>query len=400
MGNCQGECIVRSGREQLEQALLSAALSGPSIMAEIEAAYGGSPFREINTSRIWSILCQFRDGGKPFDFQLVGEAFAAMGGDVSYLIHVGYHPHEIAHIDHYCRRLREIMQGEEAQSLGAQLLKDQKPNIDEYIQKLDSLRSHHQAELITQAQAIESAEQAKKNPLAVHPTRIAPLDELLNGGLRSGQLVVVGGRPGSGKSVLMMQMLLGNVSAAQAGLVVSLEMLAREMVDRLSKRYEPKALAALNLRYIDSTSSLAAILALVNVTAQRMNLCGIVVDYLQLLEVAANGKEGREREIAKASRQMKRLAMDLQVPVILGSQLNRNAEKSGKPGLHDLRESGAIEQDADIVILLHRDSETGKGTAEVAKHRGGRTGRIDLQLDGPRFQFVVEDKFREYDSWS
>ena len=119
----------------------------------------------------------------------------------------------------------------------------------------------------------------------------------------------------------------------------------------------------------------------------------------QLLEVPGSGRDGREREIARASRQMKRLAMDLQVPVILGSQLNRNAEKSGKPSLSDLRESGAIEQDADIVILLHRDSETGKGTAEVAKHRGGRTGRIDLQLDGPRFQFVVQDKFQEFDTW-
>ena len=390
---------MRSGREQLEQALLSAAFSGPNIMAEIEAAYGGNPFREINTSRIWSILEGFRDSGSPFDFELVGEAFTAMGGDVAYLLHVGNHSYEVAHIDHYCRRLREIAQGEEAQMLGAQLLRDQKPDIDDYIQKLDSLRSHHQAELVTQLQAIASAEAARKSPSAVHPTKIAPLDELLNGGLRAGQLVVVGGRPGSGKSVLMMQMLLGNVSAAQAGLVVSLEMLAREMVDRLSKRYKPEELAALNLRYIDSTSNLAAILALVKVTAQRMNLCGVVVDYLQLLEVPGSGRDGREREIARASRQMKRLAMDLQVPVILGSQLNRNAEKSGKPSLSDLRESGAIEQDADIVILLHRDSETGKGTAEVAKHRGGRTGRIDLQLDGPRFQFVVQDKFQEFDTW-
>ncbi len=80
----------------------------------------------------------------------------------------------------------------------------------------------------------------------------------------------------------------------------------------------------------------------------------MAIDYLQLLEVPGNSREGREREIAKASRQMKRLALDLQLPVIVGSQLNRNAEKSGKPGLHDLRESGAIEQDADIVILLHK----------------------------------------------
>ena len=82
---------MRSGREQLEQALLSAAFSGPNIMAEIEAAYGGNPFREINTSRIWSILEGFRDSGSPFDFELVGEAFTAMGGDVAYLLHVGNH---------------------------------------------------------------------------------------------------------------------------------------------------------------------------------------------------------------------------------------------------------------------------------------------------------------------
>jgi replicative DNA helicase len=130
-----------------------------------------------------------------------------------------------------------------------------------------------------------------------------------------------------------------------------------------------------------------------------MKLCGVAIDYLQLLEVPGNGRDSREREIAKASRQMKRLALDLQIPVIVGSQLNRDSEKRGKPGLHDLRESGAIEQDADIVILLHRDGETGKTSAEVAKHRGGSTGRLDLQLDGPRFQFVVEDRHSEYDDF-
>jgi replicative DNA helicase len=211
--------------------------------------------------------------------------------------------------------------------------------------------------------------------------------------------VVVGGRPGAGKSVLMLQMLLGSVSPAQAGLVVSLEMLAHELVERLRTRYSEQQLQALNLRYIDSTSNLGAITALVAVTARRMKLCGVAIDYLQLLEVSGGSREGREREIARASRQMKRLAMDLQLPVIVGSQLNRNAEKSGKPSLHDLRESGAIEQDADIVILLHKDVESGKTSVEVAKHRRGKTGRLDLQLDGQRFQFIQDDKFAEYDRW-
>ena len=96
---------------------------------------------------------------------------------------------------------------------------------------------------------------------------------------------------------------------------------------------------------------------------------------------------------------MKRLALDLQLPVIVGSQLNRNAEKSGKPSLHDLRESGAIEQDADIVILLHKDADSGKTSVEVAKHRRGETGRLDLQLDGAKYQFVQDNRFEEYDRW-
>jgi replicative DNA helicase len=279
------------------------------------------------------------------------------------------------------------------------MLKDATPDVDEYISKLDELRARRQAELLSQADAIQRADEERRNPAAIHPTGLRPLDSLLGGGLRAGQLVVVGGRPGAGKSVLMLQMLLGSVSPAQAGLVVSLEMLAHELVERLRTRYSEQQLQALNLRYIDSTSNLGAITALVAVTARRMKLCGVAIDYLQLLEVSGGSREGREREIARASRQMKRLAMDLQLPVIVGSQLNRNAEKSGKPSLHDLRESGAIEQDADIVILLHKDVESGKTSVEVAKHRRGKTGRLDLQLDGQRFQFVQDDKFSEYDRW-
>jgi replicative DNA helicase len=390
---------VSDARPTLERALLSAALCGHEVVAEIEAAYGGSPFRERESVRLWGILQRLAEKRLPFDVNLLAGEFIQAGGDLVFFESVGYHDFERPHIPHYCDKLRELAAREGAKTLGAKLLKDPEPDVDAYITQLDELRQRNQAELTTQADAIQQADDARANPQAIHPTRIRPLDDLLKGGLRAGQLIVVGGRPGSGKSVLMLQMLLGSVSAAQAGLVVSLEMLARELIERLRTRYNPQQLAALNLRYIDNTSSLSAIQALVNVTARRMKLCGVAIDYLQLLEVPGNGRDSREREIAKASRQMKRLALDLQIPVIVGSQLNRDSEKRGKPGLHDLRESGAIEQDADIVILLHRDGETGKTSAEVAKHRGGSTGRLDLQLDGPRFQFVVEDRHSEYDDF-
>ena len=390
---------MTDARPTLERALLSAALCGAEIVAEIEAEFGGNPFRERESLRLWEVLHKLTQQRMPYDETLVASEFLQAGGDLAFFQSVGYHLFEREHIPHYCRKLRELAVRDGARELGAVLQKDQSPDVDAYITRLDDLRQRNQAELTTQAEAIEQADRAAANPLAVHPTKIRPLDDLLKGGLRAGQLIVVGGRPGAGKSVLMLQMLLGSVSAAQAGLVVSLEMLARELVERLRTRYNPQQLAALNLRYIDNTSNLTAIQALVSVTARRMKLCGVAIDYLQLLEVAGGGRDGREREIAKASRQMKRLAMDLQVPVIVGSQLNRDSEKRGKPSLHDLRESGAIEQDADIVILLHKDSETGKTSVEVAKHRGGSTGKVDLQLDGPRFQFVVDEKYQEYDNW-
>jgi replicative DNA helicase len=399
MGNSSGVDEVSQQRPEIEQALLSAALCGPDAVAEIEACYGGSPFRERESVRLWGVLQRMAGSGKPLDITLVAGELLAAGGDVLFLERVGYHPFQRAHIPHYCDRLHELALREDAKLLGAQLLKDLEPDVDEYITRLDELRTRQQAELLSQADAIQRANQERANPAAIHPTGLKPLDALLGGGLRAGQLIVVGGRPGAGKSVLMLQMLLGSVSPAQAGLVVSLEMLAHELVERLRTRYSEQQLAALNLRYIDSTSNLGAITALVAVTARRMKLCGVAIDYLQLLEVSGGSREGREREIARASRQMKRLAMDLQLPVIVGSQLNRNAEKSGKPSLHDLRESGAIEQDADIVILLHKDVESGKTSVEVAKHRRGKTGRLDLQLDGAKFQFIQDERFQEYDRW-
>ncbi|MFO0202331.1 MAG: DnaB-like helicase C-terminal domain-containing protein, partial [Alphaproteobacteria bacterium] len=139
------------------------------------------------------------------------------------------------------------------------------------------------------------------------------------------------------------------------------------------------------------------------VTARRKNLCGIAVDYLQLLEVAVSRADNREREIAKASRSLKRLALDLQVPIIVGSQLNRDTEKRGQPTLADLRESGAIEQDADVVILIHPSKNLDEGEGEtkliVAKNRGGRLSTVDVQLDGPRYHFKAKAKFEEYDRW-
>jgi replicative DNA helicase len=127
---------------------------------------------------------------------------------------------------------------------------------------------------------------------------------------------------------------------------------------------------------------------------QRHNLKLIVIDYLQLM---TSGKrvENRQQEVSEFSRQLKLLAKELNVPVIAISQLNRSPEQRSdkKPMLSDLRESGSIEQDADVVILLHRDdlydqqNRSGEADLIVAKHRNGptRTITVSAQLHFARF---------------
>jgi replicative DNA helicase len=183
-----------------------------------------------------------------------------------------------------------------------------------------------------------------------------------------------------------------NVAEQGSGvLIVSLEMMKEELIDRLSRTIDFDRLHQLPLYFIDSTSDLGTIQSLVRVACRRYKIGLIVIDYLQLMEVPGNKHDSRERQIATISRRLKRMALDLQKPVIVGSQLNRESTKKGKPTLADLRESGSIEQDADIVLLLSASDDGPETLLQVAKQRGGGTGEITLKLDGPRFKFNQEE---------
>src|SRR5690606_9518463 len=129
---------------------------------------------------------------------------------------------------------------------------------------------------------------------------------------------------------------------------------------------------------------------------QQHNLKMVIIDYLQLM---TSGKrvESRQQEVSEFSRALKLLAKELQVPVIALSQLNRNPEQRGdkKPAISDLRESGSLEQDADMVILLHRESayekenpRAGEADLIVAKHRNGPTDTVTVGFHGHYSRFV------------
>jgi len=252
------------------------------------------------------------------------------------------------------------------------------------------------------------------------PTGFVELDDVTNG-LHPGQMVIVAARPGVGKSTLALDFLRScSIKHQMASVIFSLEMSKSEIVMRLLSAEAKIKLADMRSgrmsdddwrrlarrmseiseapMYIDDSPNLTMmeIRAKARRLRQKSELKLIVVDYLQLM---TSGKkfESRQQEVSEFSRSLKLLAKELQVPVVALSQLNRSPEQrtDKKPMLSDLRESGAIEQDSDIVILLHRpdlfdqDNEERLGEADliIAKHRNGQTRTVTVahQLHYARF---------------
>lgn len=270
-------------------------------------------------------------------------------------------------------------------------------------------------------EAILARLEGKAPPGAVLPTGYGTLDDLHGGGLRPGELVVVAARPSMGKSALAANLVRRAGLAGKTALVFSLEM-TREAIatnilaaqasisqDRLRKggRFLTQddlaaiATVAASLSdtgiYLDDNAS--ARLSTIRSEAQRLKskagLDLLVIDYLQLME-AQGGSRSRQEDVSALSRGLKILARDLEVPVVALSQLNRGAEQreGHRPRLSDLRESGAIEQDADTVWLLHRPyyysrAENERRLAEVivAKQRHGPTDTVRLTFDADTLLF-------------
>lgn len=252
------------------------------------------------------------------------------------------------------------------------------------------------------------------------PTGFADLDRLTNG-LHPGQMIIVAARPAIGKSTLGLDVCrAAAIKHQQTSVIFSLEMSRTEITMRLLSAESGVLLQ--NMRkgmmreedwtrlaatmgkvseaplFIDDSPnmSLMEIRAKARRLKQRHDLRLIVVDYLQLM---SSGKrvESRQQEVSEFSRALKLLAKELEVPVIAISQLNRGPEQrtDKRPQMSDLRESGSLEQDADMVILLHREDayekespRAGEADLIVAKHRNGPTDTVTVAFQGHYARFV------------
>jgi replicative DNA helicase len=264
-----------------------------------------------------------------------------------------------------------------------------------------------------------------KNAITGLTTGFTVLDDLM-GGLQPGELIVLGARPSQGKTTLAMNIvehvaikLKG--SAAVFSMDMSASQLAFRLISSLGRIDQqhlrsgdiqdeewPCVTSAISLLsdakvFIDDTSalSLAELCMRARWLTHEHDLSLIVIDYLQLMRVP--GSESRATEIEEISHGLKALAKELNVPVIALSQLNHRLEyrTDKRPIMSDLRESGAIDQDADVILFIYRDEyynpeSTDKGTAEIiiGKRRNGPTGRVKLTalLQYAKFENWTPDK--------
>ena len=273
-------------------------------------------------------------------------------------------------------------------------------------------------DLVNDAMSELEAIQNRESAYTGLPTGFRDLDDLTSG-LQGGNLVIIAARPGIGKSSLAMNIARNVAVTHEPVAMFSLEMSRYEIGMRLlcaearvpwdrirNKRVGPddwtrvvsagETLHDAPLSIVDSGN---VNIVDIRAKARRMKtskqgLSLIIVDYLQLMtSPATRRQDNRQQEVAEISRSLKLLAKELKVPILALSQLNRNPEARAdkRPQLSDLRESGSLEQDSDVVMFIHRDDSDHEKKREaeliLAKHRNGPTGSIRLSFEPSLTQF-------------
>ena len=402
-----------------ERALVGMVLVDPSVLDRCEIYLGGYAWLDTVCSRLWPVLSEMRRLGEPIaDIRIVagrvGNRLDDIGGVAAIgrlASDAGFANQDVYHLG----RLTGAMESSRLRRLAQELLRrlDSSDDTTDVI----SWASH---ELNSSPRSISKTKSAAEHmravialsrseqPATTIQTGLADLDRCI-GGFRSGQLIVIAARPSIGKSALASQIAIDAAKSGHATLFVSLEMTAAETVARaLSFESGLDTRAILDGRLVDqelrqadavahSYTSIPLLIedrrglnidrlaALIRAETARRRLGLVVIDYLGL--IVGDRRKQRWESITEISNSLKTLAQTESIPILALSQLNRESEGE-IPRLSHLRDSGSIEQDADIVMLLHREKRSSH-SAElfVAKNRNGPTGKITLEYDASRFRF-------------
>ena len=434
---------------EAEQAVLGAMLlDKDTVVLALEKLKPDDFYREEN-KLIFLAMLNLYSRSEPIDLITVKEELVSMGkfencGGLEYIADLPEKVPTIANSDKYINIVEEksilrnlIKTSNELIELGY----DQTLEVDEIIEKAEKsvfnlMKNRNQTgytpikDILVETFAKLEELYNQKEHITGLPTGFIDLDNK-TAGLHGSELILVAASPAMGKTAFALNIATNIAVRANTPVAIfSLEMSKEQLVSRilssetlidsnklktgkmeeedfvkLAEGLQPLSESEI---YIDDTPgiSITEIRAKCRKLKLEKNIGLVVIDYLQLISGSGSRKNGsREQEISEISRSLKILAKELNVPVIALSQLSRAPEQrkdDHRPMLSDLRESGAIEQDADIVIFLYRDDYYNpdtdqKNLAEVilAKHRGGSTGTVELLWLGSFTKFANIDRYRE-----
>lgn len=422
-----------------EQSVLGAMLLSKDAIADVVEVIRADDFYRPNHTTIYDTIVDLFSRGEPADAVTVASELTKIGeisriGGASYLHTLVSMVPTAANANYYGRIVREqailrrlvtagtriVAMGYSGQGEVDDVVDRAQAEVYEVTERRTSEDYAPLSALMPDAlNEIEAISNRDGEMIGV-PTGFAELDTLTNG-LHGGQLIIVAARPALGKSTLGLDICRSaSIKNGLTSVIFSLEMSRNEIVMRLLSAEAQVALHHMRSGqmseadwakmankmgtvseaplYIDDSPNmtLMEIRAKCRRLKQRHGLRLVVVDYLQLM---TSGKrvESRQQEVSEFSRSLKLLAKELDVPVIAISQLNRGPEQrtDKRPMLSDLRESGSLEQDADMVVLLHREDayerespRAGEADFIVAKHRNGPTANITVAFQGHYSRFV------------
>ncbi len=447
----------RPANVDAEKAVLGSILLKPDVCDDVALVVRPDDFHDESHQILYRHLVDLHDGGKRIDATIVLERLRTkgdldrIGGAPAIADMLETVPHA-AHATHYAQIVRDKSMLRSLIDASTDILRDAYDSADEPRELLARAESRifeileHRSsaeakpidEVLEDVMVRMDARMKHEHALGGVETGFTQLDTLC-GGLHNSELIILAARPSMGKTAFAMNIAEHvAISARQPVLFVSLEMACLELADRLlcsaaqvnGHRLRNGTISQEDRRrlvqksaeissaplFIDDTPgrTLTEIAAVARRLKRRQGLALVVIDYLQLIE-PDNPRDPRQEQVARIARRLKMMSRELDIPVLCLAQLNRQAEVSrdNKPRLNHLRESGAIEQDADVVMFVHReeyyqttdeDKERVKGQAEiiVAKQRNGPIGDVKLlwQHDYTRFVNLEHRPYDEFEQFS
>jgi len=420
-----------------ERAVLGGIMLDPEALERLEGALQPEHFYVEANGKVFSTIQELASRGQPVDALTIKDALDRRGelakcGGEPYLADLVTAVPTSANVKHYASIVRERAVLRELLGVCSSVSRDVYENnerevhehLDEAEKRVLAVAEHFSrsrptfnkmSDLMLQSYKELEARYAEKKAITGVPSGFTDLDEMTSG-MQRGDLIIVAGRPSMGKTAFSMNLAQNaSIRSDETGVVAvfSLEMSAQQIAMRMlacearvdmkhlrngrfsSEDWRKLAHASGTLAesaiFVDDTPAISVLelrskCRRLKREAKRLDL--VVIDYVQLMSGRA-GVERREQEISEITRSLKGLAKELDVPVIALSQLNRSLESRAdkRPMMSDLRESGAIEQDADVIMFVYRDEVYHKkpeneGIAEIiiGKQRNGPTGTVKLSF--------------------